>query len=177
MERLTPGASAAETSVPWRRLRLRLGVFDAIRWRAKGLFRLIFPVPVVLKRFAALRHVLIFGMVNVSVTLLSPGKNVLPRAVSCRVAYPAGTAPHRVRAAGCPASGRCGAMGSERTRCPVASKMAFPTAGAIPMMGHSPAPADGSSLRSTGGKRPCETIPRPESEAPLPSPSGRFRSP
>ena len=43
----------------------------------------------------------------------------------------------------------CGAIGSERTRCPVASKMAFPTAGAIPMMGHSPAPADGRSLRST----------------------------
>src|ERR1035437_1322064 len=43
-----------------------------------------------------------------------------------------------------------GAMGSERTRCPVASKMAFPTAGAIPMMGHSPAPAEVKSLRSHG---------------------------
>ena len=43
----------------------------------------------------------------------------------------------------------CGAMGSERTRCPVASTMAFPTAGAIPMMGHSPAPVDVKSLRSS----------------------------
>src|SRR5664280_3492495 len=42
-----------------------------------------------------------------------------------------------------------GARGSERTRCPVASKMAFPTAGAIPMMGHSPAPVDVKSLRSS----------------------------
>ena len=40
-------------------------------------------------------------------------------------------------------------MGSERTRCPVASKIAFPTAGAIPMMGHSPAPADVKSLWSS----------------------------
>ena len=35
----------------------------------------------------------------------------------------------------------CGNMGIDRTLCPVASKIAFPTAGAIPMMGHSPAPA------------------------------------
>ncbi len=66
MDRFTLGASAAETSVPWRKLRLRLGDLDAIRWRAKGLFRVIFPVPVVLKRFAALRHVLIFGMIMLS---------------------------------------------------------------------------------------------------------------
>jgi len=68
-------------------------------------------------------------------------------------------------------------MGSERTRCPVASKMAFPTAGAIPMMGHSPARRTADPCGPLAASGRAKTIPRPESEAPLPSPSGRFRSP
>ena len=40
-------------------------------------------------------------------------------------------------------------MGSERRRTPVASKIALPIAGARPTIGHSPAPADGRSLRSS----------------------------
>src|SRR5712691_4104617 len=35
-----------------------------------------------------------------------------------------------------------GARGSERSRTPVAAKMALPMAGAMPMMGVSPAPAE-----------------------------------
>ncbi len=43
---------------------------------------------------------------------------------------------------------RCsGSNGSERSRTPVAWKRALPIAGAIPIMGVSPAPADGRSLR------------------------------
>jgi hypothetical protein len=41
-----------------------------------------------------------------------------------------------------------GTMGSERIRTPVASKIALPMAGAKPIIGHSPAPAEGMSLRS-----------------------------
>src|SRR5262245_18663190 len=41
-----------------------------------------------------------------------------------------------------------GASGIRRPRTPVASKSAFPTAGATVMMGVSPAPAEGMSLRS-----------------------------
>src|SRR5262245_19461617 len=40
-----------------------------------------------------------------------------------------------------------GARGSDRKRTPVAAKMALPLAGAIPMIGVSPAPADGRSVR------------------------------
>src|SRR6266550_9532605 len=42
-----------------------------------------------------------------------------------------------------------GAKGSDRSRIPVAEKIAFPTAGASPTIGVSPAPADGKSLRSS----------------------------
>src|SRR5437016_6128713 len=42
-----------------------------------------------------------------------------------------------------------GAMGSDRRRMPVALKIALPTAGARPTIGVSPAPAEGTSLRST----------------------------
>ena len=42
-----------------------------------------------------------------------------------------------------------GTKGSERSRIPVAAKIAFPTAGASPTIGVSPAPADGKSLRSS----------------------------
>lgn len=41
-----------------------------------------------------------------------------------------------------------GIIGSDRRRMPVASKIAFPTAGARVKIGDSPAPADGRSLRS-----------------------------
>src|SRR5579863_5148668 len=41
-----------------------------------------------------------------------------------------------------------GTKGSALRRVPVASKMAFPMAGATAMIGVSPAPADGRSLRS-----------------------------
>lgn len=41
-----------------------------------------------------------------------------------------------------------GASGSERSRTPVAWKMALPIAGAMAMIGVSPAPAEGISLRS-----------------------------
>ena len=40
-------------------------------------------------------------------------------------------------------------IGSDRFRFPVASKIAFPIAGAIPTIGVSPAPADGRSFRSS----------------------------
>src|SRR5262249_60961682 len=42
-----------------------------------------------------------------------------------------------------------GTIGIQRSRTPVAARMALPTAGAMPMIGVSPAPADGRSLRST----------------------------
>jgi hypothetical protein len=42
-----------------------------------------------------------------------------------------------------------GAMGMERSRMLEAAKIALPTAGAMHMIGVSPAPADGTSLRST----------------------------
>ncbi len=44
---------------------------------------------------------------------------------------------------------RTGASGSERRRSPPAAASAFAIAGASPMMGVSPAPADGRSLRSS----------------------------
>src|SRR4029079_6942452 len=42
-----------------------------------------------------------------------------------------------------------GASGRDLTRTPVASKIAFATAGANPTIGVSPAPADGKSFRSS----------------------------
>ena len=42
-----------------------------------------------------------------------------------------------------------GASGRLRSRVPVAAKIAFATAGARPMIGVSPAPAEGRSLRSS----------------------------
>jgi hypothetical protein len=39
-----------------------------------------------------------------------------------------------------------GTIGSERSRMPVAAKIALPTAGAIPTIGVSPAPADAKSF-------------------------------
>src|SRR5207247_7607425 len=42
-----------------------------------------------------------------------------------------------------------GAKGSERSRIPVAAKIAFPTAGASPTIGVSPAPPDGKYSRSS----------------------------
>ena len=42
-----------------------------------------------------------------------------------------------------------GAIGIDRRRTPVAWKIALPTAGAMPTIGVSPAPADGRSLRSS----------------------------
>src|SRR5690242_20517256 len=42
-----------------------------------------------------------------------------------------------------------GAIGIDRSRTPVALKMALPTAGAMATIGVSPAPAEGRSLRSS----------------------------
>jgi hypothetical protein len=63
-----------------------------------------------------------------------------------------------------------GTMGNERSRAPVASKVAFAIAGARPIIGHSPAPAEGRSLRSSKtvsmkerslkrGTRYCDILP------------------
>ena len=63
-----------------------------------------------------------------------------------------------------------GTSGSERSRTPVALKIAFAIAGARPIIGHSPAPAEGRSLRSSKtvsisgrslnrGTRYCDILP------------------
>ena len=53
--------STADTSVPWRRCRLRFLPLLESRWLLNPLFLLIFPLPVTLNLFAAARLVLIFG--------------------------------------------------------------------------------------------------------------------
>ncbi len=63
-----------------------------------------------------------------------------------------------------------GTSGSARKRTPVASKIALAIAGASPIIGHSPAPTDGISLRSSRtvsragtslnrGTRYCDSLP------------------
>src|SRR5581483_2993548 len=63
-----------------------------------------------------------------------------------------------------------GTSGRARNLMPVASKIAFAIAGASPIIGHSPAPTDGMSLRSSStvsitgtslkrGTRYCDNLP------------------
>src|SRR5579859_5092269 len=69
-----------------------------------------------------------------------------------------------------PAFSPFGIRGIALNRAPVASKMALAIAGAKPIIGHSPAPADGRSLRSSNtvsmagtslnrGTRYCDNLP------------------
>ena len=59
-----------ETSVAFLRLRLRFGLLLSRMWLLYGFMRLILPVPVVLKRFAAARRVFNFGIIIVLLLLL-----------------------------------------------------------------------------------------------------------
>ena len=59
----TASVMVLETSVAFLRLRLRFGLLLSRMWLLYGFMRLILPVPVVLKRFAAARRVFNFGII------------------------------------------------------------------------------------------------------------------
>jgi len=59
-----PLVLAASTTVDFRKLRFRLVVLLVKIWLPKALERMIFPLPVALKRLAAPRLVFILGMIS-----------------------------------------------------------------------------------------------------------------